>query len=129
MRPYVLNLFSCLILFSCNNKTTGVIQLSPNQFQSAIKKNAILLDVRTSEEIAVGQIDGAFHLNFYMQDFSNKIALLQKEKEVFVYCQSGVRSNKAAKTLKELGHPNVYTLEGGIIAWEKNNLPLKRDVQ
>ncbi len=129
MKSYILPLLSCLILFSCNNKTAGVIQLNANQFQSTIHEDAILLDVRTAEEIASGQIDGARHLNFYMQDFSNKIALIQKEKEVFVYCHSGGRSNKAAKALKELGHPKVYNLDGGIIAWKKNNLPLSKSTR
>jgi thioredoxin len=122
MKNVLLLLIGGVSLIFCSSQQEGVQNLSPLEFRSNMHSNAILLDVRTAEEVAGGQINGASHLDFYDANFYKKIALIQKDKEVFVYCKSGGRSSKAARTLKELGHPKVYNLDGGILSWKKNNL-------
>ena len=51
-------------------------------------------------------------------DFTEKVAVLDKEKPVMVYCKMGGRSSKAAAKLKELGFKHITDLEGGIMNWE-----------
>ena len=41
-----------------------------------------------------------------------------------MYCNTGWRSEKAAKILAENGYKNVYNLEYGIMDWELQNLPM-----
>jgi hydroxyacylglutathione hydrolase len=41
-------------------------------------------------------------------------------------CRSGIRSAAATSALIKAGHPNVYNLAGGILAWEHKGLPVKR---
>ncbi|HLU84181.1 MAG TPA: thioredoxin domain-containing protein [Vicingaceae bacterium] len=86
--------------------------------------NGIILDVRTPEEIASGHIPNASIINIYDKDFEAKINLMQKDKEIYVYCKSGGRSGQAAELLQKNGFNKVYNLDGGIMAWEKNNFPL-----
>jgi rhodanese-related sulfurtransferase len=42
---------------------------------------------------------------------------------IYLHCKGGVRSMYAAQTLLELGYTNVYSVEGGIIAWAAAGFP------
>lgn len=76
-----------------------------------------LIDVRTTQEVAQGSIEGATNINFYDEDFKDQIAKLDREKAVFVYCKSGGRSAKTAEICKSLGFKKVYDLKGGYSAY------------
>jgi rhodanese-related sulfurtransferase len=86
-------------------------------------KNAILLDVRTSDEFKGGHIDGAENLSISDSSFSKKMALLDKNKSYYVYCRSGGRSGQACSVMADLGFTKVYNLNRGVMGW---NGPLKR---
>ncbi|MCV9386162.1 rhodanese-like domain-containing protein [Reichenbachiella ulvae] len=87
-------------------------------------ENAIVLDLRTDEEIADGMLEGATQLNFHDPEFNDKLQALDKSKTYYVYCRSGGRSGKAAGIMKESGFKAVYDLEGGIASWKAKDLPL-----
>ncbi len=85
-----------------------------------------LLDVRTPAEYTEGHIAGAKNIDIYDDSFiSRAIESLDRTKPVAVYCRSGKRSAEAAKRLAEKGY-KVTNLEGGIIAWTKNNKPVEK---
>jgi adenylyltransferase/sulfurtransferase len=44
---------------------------------------------------------------------------LDREKEIFVFCHSGVRSERAAEFLRSNGFPKVMNVAGGIDAWSE----------
>lgn len=104
--------------------------LSANEFKSKLAEgNAILLDVRTPEETGVSFIEDASFINFYDDDFTDKINAMDKSKSIFVYCKGGGRSAKAAEMLVESGFKTVYNLDEGIIAWEASNFALTQGSQ
>lgn len=79
----------------------------------------ILLDVRESEERKETPIDNSIFSP--LSELSINTALsLSKEKIYITICESGIRSKKAAKILKEAGL-TAYSLQGGrkILALEK----------
>ncbi len=88
-------------------------------FQKEIKNNndSYILDVRTPEEIANGQIEGAHSLNFYDKDFAEKLLELDRSKSYYVYCKGGGRSAKTARLMIKNGFSDVHNLEGGYTAW------------
>ena len=45
-------------------------------------------------------------------------------KPILLVCANGVQSAKASKALKASGRSEVYSLEGGIDAWQQAGLPL-----
>ncbi len=92
-----------------------------NLFES---ETGSLLDVRTPSEFANGHIKGAGQLNYYAFDFKKKLLLLPKDQPVYLYCNTGYRSYRAAKILAENGYKQVYNLERGIMEWNLNNLPV-----
>ncbi len=92
-----------------------------NLFES---KTGSLIDVRTPSEFANGHIKGAGQLNYYAFDFRKKLLLLPKDQPVYLYCNTGYRSYRAAKILADNGYREVYNLERGIMEWNLNNLPV-----
>lgn len=78
--------------------------------------NAVLLDVRTRDEFALGALPKAKNIDFWSNDFASKIAALDKSKTYYLYCRSGNRSGKACSMMTSLGF-KAYNLDGGIGAW------------
>lgn len=82
-------------------------------------ENALILDVRTSVEVAEGMIPSAQHIDIQnAAGFMEKARALDTTKNYYIYCRSGGRSLQACMILKSLGFPNTYNLKGGILEWE-----------
>jgi rhodanese-related sulfurtransferase len=80
---------------------------------------AIIVDVRTSEEFEESRIPGAINVDIYKgQGFVYLMDEMDKSKNYYVYCLSGGRSGQACGVLKQLGFENVYNLLGGISQFE-----------
>ena len=93
-----------IVLFSCSSNSQTYSNLKPKDFKAEIEQNAgIILDVRTPNEVSTGQIENASTIDFYDKNFKDKIAKIQKDKTVYVYCKSGGRSSKVAQLLVEAG--------------------------
>ena len=101
-------------------------ELEPAAFGKTYRQTpgAVLLDVRTAEEYAEGHLAQARNVDYKRDDFRRQVAKLDNSKPYFVYCKAGVRSEKAADIMKELGFRRVYTLDGGIDEWEDEDLPV-----
>ena len=81
--------------------------------------NAVVLDVRTPEEMEEGYIPDAINIDIYLgQGFLDGIEKLDKSKNYYVYCRSGNRSRQACALMKNIGIPNAFNLEGGFMEWE-----------
>ena len=81
---------------------------------SAVRKHAVLLDVRSTDEHRGFNIGGqCLPLSDDFTDvFHAKHA--ERTKSIFIYCQSGKRSYEAAALLQAKGYGRVYSLEGGL---------------
>lgn len=79
---------------------------------------AIILDVRTEDEVEEGMIPNALHKDIYkVQEFIDEINKLDKSKTYFVYCRSGNRSGQACSLMNSLGFENCHNLMGGFSQW------------
>ena len=87
--------------------------------RTAEDDKAVLLDVRTLEEVEDGIIPNAKHIDIYMgQGFIDELEKLDKSKNYYVYCRSGVRSVQACTLMKQLGFETTYNLLGGFSNWD-----------
>lgn len=126
MKIKVLSLMFLLLgVSSClKNQADGVQVLEVATYEKKMAQPDVqLIDVRTPEEFSQGHIENAVNIDFMADDFDAKVASLDKEKPVLVYCKSGGRSAKAATRLKELGFKNITDLDGGISSWNNENKP------
>jgi rhodanese-related sulfurtransferase len=85
-----------------------------------------VLDVRNADEFAAGHLRDA--KNIPLADLANRIGELDKSKNrtVVVVCQSGTRSEKAARQLAAAGFGDVWSLDGGVAAWQAAGLPVTK---
>ncbi|MGJ5643377.1 rhodanese-like domain-containing protein [Formosa sp. S-31] len=86
--------------------------------QLANDDNAVILDVRTDDEVDQGYIPNAKHIDIYLgEEFVKQVDALDKSKTYYVYCRSGMRSAKACAIMNQLGFENTYNLLGGFMDW------------
>ena len=82
-----------------------------------------IIDVREAEEFAEGHVPNAVNvpLGAFIRDLKRKgEEMVPKDKEVVVYCGSGVRGGIAASFVQEKGWENVKNLTGGYAAWKES---------
>jgi len=123
---FLIVIATSLLYYSCKDSQAQTSSsLSENAFAEKIIQfpSAPILDVRTPEEFSKGHLQNAINYDWNSSEFQNQIAVLDKEKPVFVYCLSGGRSNSAAENMRTKGFKEVYELQGGLIGWRAANLP------
>ncbi|WP_026907291.1 rhodanese-like domain-containing protein [Paucisalibacillus globulus] len=92
--------------------TNITVQETKNKFND---KNVQFIDVRTPNEFKANHCPP--FKNIPVSNLINKVNQLDKEKEIVVICQSGMRSARAAKLLKKQGFEKIYNVKGGMGAW------------
>ena len=87
-----------------------------------LKKNELILDVRSAEEFQEVHIPGAKN-----QDYREVEAIandLKQYQSVYIHCRRGGRAQKAFETLQSLGLKNLHCIaEGGMDLWCDLNYP------
>ena len=89
-------------------------------------ENVFVLDVREPDEFKAGHIEGA--VNVPVRTLAKNLNTLPADKAapIAVVCKSGIRAAYATMTLKLLGYTNVKDIVGGMLAWEKDALPVTK---
>ena len=76
--------------------------------------DATVLDVREPDEFAGGHVPGA--VNLPQADLATRLDEVPRDRPVFVICQGGFRSLRAAIP-HQCGFPEVASVRGGTEAW------------
>ncbi|WP_324779397.1 rhodanese-like domain-containing protein [Thiobacillus sedimenti] len=105
-------------------KLSGIDEADTLKATRLYNDDALVLDVREDKEYAAGHIPRARHIP--LGQLGGRLAELDKfkDKPILVTCRSGNRSAHACRILKKAGFANVYNQAGGILAWERANLPV-----
>jgi len=100
--------------------------LSAMQAVRLMNQGALVLDLRPKEAFEAGHIGDA--RNVPAGELAAQADSLKKwrDKNVIAYDDTGVGGAGAARTLAKLGFTKVFSLEGGLDAWTKDNLPLTK---
>lgn len=99
---------------------TPGVNMSPEEARKFIESHTIesyqILDVRQPKEYEQGHLAGA--LLMPVKEVTTRLAELNRDAPLLVYCHSGVRSKAASQMLLAEGFKDVYNLSGGIAAWK-----------
>jgi len=118
--------FIAIVVVSCSSDGATLETVEPDTAATIIADNpeAIVLDIRTPEEYREGIIEGAINIDFYEADFSDQLNTLDKDATYVVYCRSDNRSGQAMDTFADLGFQQVSEIDGGIVNWYGEGLPV-----
>lgn len=101
-----------MVGFAAENLLTGVSPtVNWHEVDALVENGAILLDVRTQEEVDLGKIKGS--INIEVDQLRERLGELDKQKKIVVYCAVGIRGYIALRILKENGFKDVSNLSGG----------------
>ena len=98
------------------NVKNGIPQLTVKELKRRIDagEDVQLIDVREPYEYQIAHIGGKL---IPQNDVPNRLAEIDRDREVVVHCRSGARSQRIAEFLQQAGYSNVVNLAGGILAW------------
>ena len=90
------------------------------------RESAVVVDVCEPKEYEQGHVPNS--INIPLGSLASRVNELDKykDKPVVVACRSGNRSMRGAIALRKNGFESVYSLSGGILAWQKGNLPVEK---
>jgi rhodanese-related sulfurtransferase len=133
-RPHFLAflLSGMLLLAACGGSTTtdaGLALTAVDEVEDIVSEppaDLVVLDIRTPEEFAAGHIAGAINIDYYADDFEQRLEALDRDVPYVMYCNSGNRSSSTLPLMDSIGFSEVYELEGGIQAWLSAGLPTER---
>lgn len=102
--------------FSMENIINGTVKVVHWHELDDMKNNALLVDVRTADEFALGTIEGA--VNIPVDNLRDKLDDIPKNKKVIIFCGVGLRGYVACRILYQNGFDDVYNLSGGYKTYE-----------
>ena len=76
----------------------------------------VVIDVRTSKEVAAGHLPGSLHLP--VNDLRARLGEVPKGRRLLVHCRSGFRAHLAVRTLLAEGFTDVANITGGWVSLE-----------
>jgi glyoxylase-like metal-dependent hydrolase (beta-lactamase superfamily II)/rhodanese-related sulfurtransferase len=105
----------------------GISELAPTQCEEAhckIQSPEDWIDVRDPHEWRHGRIPNTCSIP--LSELGFHLEALRGRDSLYLSCRTGVRSITAAKTLQRLGITrNPISIQGGIIGWQEQNLPIE----
>ncbi len=85
-----------------------------------------IIDVREDDEWHEQHIPGVKHIPKDQIKTNITASVSELDRPIYLHCRGGVRSLDAAQFLLDLGYKEVYSVEGGIVEWERSGYPVKR---
>ncbi len=99
--------------------------VGPREWNKLIANTqTLVVDARNHYEIEIGTfpnaVDPATDSFRQFQGFARKLAETDSDRPVAMFCTGGIRCEKAAALLQEMGFSEVYQLRGGILNYLEN---------
>lgn len=110
-------------------QAADVKQLTVKEVPAYLKAHpkAIFIDVREADEYAEVHAPGT--QLYPLSEIAKWAPTLDQHAEYVVICRSGARSGRACANLSGQGFTHVVNVQGGMLQWEAEGLPVKRPAQ
>jgi len=73
------------------------------------QEKTVLIDVRTSEEFSLGTMEGA--KNIPVDELRNRLSEIPQDREIIIFCQTGLRSYIACRILRQKGKTSAEDIK------------------
>jgi len=116
-------------LFRYGHISCGFLNLSAREaFKEVTENEAVIVDVREAGLTGYKRFDVPKVIYIPKSRLMEHCNSLPKDIPVIVADSVGLRSREAMEFLKERGFSNIANLAGGIVDWEHDGFPLKKDI-
>ena len=90
------------------------------------QEKGLLMDVREPDEYRTGHVPNA--MNVPLSGLAGSFKQIEKYKSLplIICCRTSQRSARAAVTLRKQGFAHVQVLAGGMVGWQRENLPVAK---
>lgn len=103
----------------------GIQHISPRDaYEALLSGEALLIDVREELEVITSSVEVENSFWFPMSTIVERYHQIPADRAILVICTHGERSSKIVNLLKVQGFTSVYNIDGGIQAWENEELPM-----
>jgi rhodanese-related sulfurtransferase len=105
----------------------GMIHLSPQEAYQEAQAGALLLDIREEYDTDYKKFDvpEVFYCPYrHFEEFAERIP---KDRALIVAASTGLRSKEIVEKLSGLGFYDIANLNGGMVDWERDGLPMNVD--
>jgi len=107
----------------------GVRHISPiDAFTALLSGEAVIIDVRESEEFDLGSIPLDNVISHPMSVIMKRMDFIPPNKMIIFACPGGVRSTKVANLFNLQRFQNVTNLDGGLTMWKTQGLPFETNI-
>lgn len=107
-----------------NSLIKEVTEKSVAQTHTAQLEGNLLIDIRDSEELGEGSPKDAITISKGNLETNISKHVQSLTSPIYLICQSGRRSLFAAKSLKDMGYAQVFSVAGGYNEWKNRGLPI-----
>jgi rhodanese-related sulfurtransferase len=105
------------------------VEISETTAIEMIGREALLVDVREADEVALASFDVPCIMLIPFSEFQARFREIPADREVIVGCNVGERSLMATLFLMNNGYDKVFNLENGIVGWAEKGLPVKGELK
>jgi rhodanese-related sulfurtransferase len=116
-------------MFDNKGFTIGdILHLSPKEAFELCQKGAIIVDVREEYLTGYKTFDVEQIIYCPLSLINEKYIKLPKDKPLIIADSVGLRSKESVLLLIQKGFTNIANMAGGLVEWERDELPLKSDI-
>ena len=114
------------LIFSLNSISAELWTVSElKESISKLDHELVLLDVRTQSEYESGHIFKAINISHEQILEDPELLAEYKDKQMVVFCRSGVRAGKVIQLLESLGFKDIIDIDGDMLAWSGAGYPVE----
>lgn len=115
------------LVFEIRHRRGGSVSISAVEAVRLMNSGALAVDTRGREEFEQGHLIDARHVPTAELAKASETLKKYREKPVIVYCDTGLSSAAAVRTLQAQGFTKAVNLRGGLNGWRQENLPLVKE--
>lgn len=109
-------------------RTEGILNLSPREAFEYCSHGAVLVDIREAYETNFRVFDIPEVVYLPWTRFGSEAGALPRDRALVLADAAGIYSREAARILVQAGYSNLAKLSGGMIDWDADGLPVRKDV-
>ena len=90
------------------------------------RENAVVIDVRSKADFSKGHLLGSINIPVAQLKDAGTELENYRNRPIILVDANGMQTAASAQQLKKMGMPEIHRMQGGIISWTNDNLPLNK---